>query len=339
MNLEHFWILFFLPLLILPWYVLPFKTLKVRNLPIIPLDPTSKTLNLIIRFSASLGIASLLFGLANPRSMQTVVERVGTGAEIVLLLDRSRSMDQPYGKVDLNRSLMLNNDASITKSVAARDVLSNFVKNRPSDFFGLINFSSRPIKVFPLTRRHDVIQEAIAASTLGRGLAETDIAAVLTKGLDYFEDRPYTASRVVMLISDGGAQIDPVTRQQIMEDSQRLRISVYWIYLRGKGSPGIIDENVKKLEGYGAIPEYFLNEYFKKLGVPYKVYEASDPDQLKLALDDVDKLQKLPTRFTQIVPPQSFSNLAYLFSLIMLLPIVFAGFFEVSKWSISKEKN
>ena len=339
MDFERLWILLFLPISILPWYVLPFKSLVVRNLPIIPADSTSKFLDFFVRFTASLSIAALLFGFANPRSKESLVDKVGTGAEIVLLLDRSRSMDQQYGKVDPNRSLMLNLDSSSTKSVAARDVLSNFVKNRPSDFFGLINFSSRPIKVFPLTRKHDVIQKAIAASTLGRGLAETDIAAVLTKGLEYFENRPYTASRVVMLISDGGAQIDPITRQQIKDDAIRLRISVYWIYLRGKGSPGIIDEDIQKLEGYGAIPEYFLNKYFQDLGVPYKVYEASDPDQLKTALDDVDKLQKLPTRFTEIVPPQSFSNLAFLFSLLMLFPIFLTGFFEVSKWSILKEKN
>jgi mxaC protein len=339
MNFEYSWILFFLPLVILPWYVLPFETLEVRNLPIIPTDPTSKLLNLIIRITASLSIAALLLGFANPRSKESVIEKVGTGAEIVLLLDRSRSMDQPYGKVDPNRSLMLNLDTSRTKSVAARNVLSDFVKNRPSDFFGLINFSSRPIKIFPLTRKHDVIQKAISASTLGRSLAETDIAAVLTKGLDYFEDRPYTASRVVMLISDGGAQIDPITRQQIKDDALRLRISVYWIYLRGKGSPGIIDKDAQELKGYGAIPEFFLNEYFEGLGVPYKVYEASDPDQLKLALDDVNKLQKLPTRFTEIVAPQSFSNLAFFFSLIMLFPMVLTVFFEVSKWSNLKEKN
>ncbi len=339
MNFEHLWVLFFLPLAILPMYFLPLRYLEVRNLPIVPSDATSRFLNFLIRITASLSIASLLFGFANPRSEETTVERVGTGAEIVLLLDRSRSMDQPYGKVDPNRSLMLNRDALSTKAVAARDVLSSFVKNRPSDFFGLINFSSRPIKVFPLTRKHDVIQNAIAASTLGRSLAETDIAAVLTKGLNYFEDRPYTASRVVMLISDGGAQIDPITRQKIKDDAIRLRISMYWIYLRGRGSPGIIDEETQKLEGYGAIPEYFLNKYFKELGVPYKVYEASDPDQLKLALDDVDKLQKLPTRFKEIQPPKSFSNWAFFFSLTMLIPMVLTCFFEVSKWSVLKEKH
>lgn len=338
MNFEHLWILSFLPFAILPWYVLPFKYLEVRNLPIIPIDPASKVLNFLVRFTASLSFIALLFGFANLRSSEKVIEKVGTGAEIVLLLDRSRSMDQPYGKVDPNRSLIINQQSLITKSIAARDVLTDFVKNRPLDFFGLINFSTRPIKIFPLTRKHNVIQQAISASTLGKSLAETDIAAVLTKGLNYFEDRPYTASRLIMLISDGGAQITPITRQKIKDDALRLRVSVYWIYLRGRGSPGIIDEEIQKLSGYGAIPEYFLNEYFKNIGVPYKVYEASDPDQLKLALDDVDKLQKLPTRFTEIVPPESYSNWAYIFSLVMLFPMVLISFFEVSQWSIPKEK-
>ncbi|OUW06049.1 MAG: hypothetical protein CBD16_00570 [Betaproteobacteria bacterium TMED156] len=338
MNFEHIWVLLFLPFALLPWLTFPLKNLVVRNLPIIPVDAVSEFLFILVRLTSSLCIVSLLFGLANPRSTEKIVERVGTGAEIVLLLDRSRSMDQPYGKIDPNRSLIINQRAVSTKSIAARDVLSGFVKNRPNDFFGLINFSSRPIKVFPLTRKHQVIKNAIAASTLGRGLAETDIAAVLTKGLSYFEDRPYTASRVIMLISDGGAQIDPITRQKIKEDANRLQVSFYWIYLRGRGSPGIVDEDIQEIEGAGAVPEYFLNKYFKNLGVPYKVYEASDSDQLKSALEDVDKLQKLPTRFTEIVPPQSFSKWAYLFSVFMLLPMFILAFFEVSKWSILKEK-
>ena len=38
-----------------------------------------------------------------------------------------------------------------TKKEAAKNVLSNFISNRPDDFFGLVNFSSRPIRLFPLT--------------------------------------------------------------------------------------------------------------------------------------------------------------------------------------------
>ena len=57
----------------------------------------------------------------------------GLGAEIVLLLDRSRSMDQPYGKVDFSRSLIINTREMTTKE-AAKNVLSNFISNRPDDF-------------------------------------------------------------------------------------------------------------------------------------------------------------------------------------------------------------
>ena len=80
---------------------------------------------------------------------QRTTVSTGLGAEIVLLLDRSRSMDQPYGKVDFSRSLIINTREMTTKKEAAKNVLSNFISNRPDDFFGLVNFSSRPIRLFP----------------------------------------------------------------------------------------------------------------------------------------------------------------------------------------------
>jgi hypothetical protein len=43
-----------------------------------------------------LALAALVFALAGPYRPETTVERVGQGAEIVLVLDRSRSMDQGF---------------------------------------------------------------------------------------------------------------------------------------------------------------------------------------------------------------------------------------------------
>ena len=59
-----------------------------------------------------------------------------------------------------------------------------------------------------------------------------------------------------MLISDGGAQIDPRTRQEIAELSNRHQISIYWIYLRGRGSPGLTEDQIDSA-GSGAVPEFF----------------------------------------------------------------------------------
>ena len=58
------------------------------------------------------------------RSIRTLLrskdDSTGLGAEIVLLLDRSRSMDQPYGKVDFNRSLIINTKEMTTKKEAQK---------------------------------------------------------------------------------------------------------------------------------------------------------------------------------------------------------------------------
>ena len=338
MYFDQGYFFFFLPLCVLPWLYLPLQSLTVRNLPILPNRRESKLFELLVRLSFSIGIFFLVCGLANPMVDEQTIERTGSGAEIVLMLDRSRSMDQPYGKVDPNRSLIINTDKLTSKSQAAREVLTEFIKKRPNDFFGLVNFSSRPIRVFPLTREHDGIKGAISSATLGKGLAETDIAAVLLEGLEYFENRPYTASRVLMLISDGGDQIDPVTRLKIKQLANKYRISIYWIYLRGRGSPGISDDQ-QNSAGSGAVPEYFLNQYFREIGVPYQVYEASDSEQLKTALEKINKLQKLPTRFNVTLPPKSLSLYAFVLALIFLAPLTLVAFLEVSKWEKSDEKT
>ena len=335
---ENLWVLSMLPLAILPWFKLPMTPIQVRNLPIVPIKTDSNLIELLVRLILTLTLIFCLLGLSGPFYGQRTAVSTGLGAEIVLLLDRSRSMDQPYGKVDLNRSLIINTREMTTKKEAAKSVLSNFVSKRPDDFFGLINFSSRPIRLFPLTRSHNSIQGAINASVHGKSLAETDIAAVLLEGLSFFANRSYTASRVLMLISDGGAQIDPRTRQEITELSNRYQVSIYWIYLRGRGSPGL-SEGQMDSEGSGAVPEFFLHKYFQSIGVPYKVYEASDNDQLKNALEEIDKLQKLPTRFQVIIPPESLSKTAFLLAFIFFTPFLILSMFEVNRWELPGEQN
>ena len=335
---ESLWVFSLLPLAVLPWIKLPSTPIEVRNLPIVPIDRESNLIELMIRLTLTITIISCLFGLSRPYYGQRMTVSTGIGAEIVLLLDRSRSMDQPYGKVDFSRSLIINTREMTTKKEAAKNVLSNFISNRPDDFFGLVNFSSRPIRLFPLTRNHDSIQGAINASVYGKSLAETDIAAVLLEGLSFFSNRSYTASRVLMLISDGGAQIDPRTRQEIAELSNRYQISIYWIYLRGRGSPGLSEDQIDSA-GSGSVPEFFLHKYFQSIGVPYKVYEASDNDQLKNALKEIDKLQKLPTRFQVITPPKSLSDTAFLWAFVFFTPFLIFSMFEVTRWELQGEQK
>lgn len=335
MNLmfDYPWFLLALPLALLPLLRTPIQSLPHPFLQLLPTDPLGTLLNRILRVAAVAGIVALVLGLADLSRGERVVERVGTGAEIVILLDRSRSMDQGFGRTTGSEQLLMTQGES--KNGAARRVLTEFVASRPNDAIGLLNFSTRPIHVLPLTNRHEVVQAAIEAAGLGRGLAETDIGLAMIDGLRYFDDRPYTGSRVLVLVSDGGAQLDEVTQVKITEAARKHRVSLYWIYLRGRGSPGLKAETGGGDGQRDAVPEYFLDRFFSELGVPYRAYEAEDPQQLKAAISDIDRLQRLPTRTPEVIPKQSLASITFGLALLLLLPVVIVSALQVTRWSRS----
>lgn len=335
MNLtfDYPWYLLALPLALLPLLRTPIQSLPHPFLQLLPIDPLSTLLSRVLQVAAVLGIVALVLGLADLSRGERVVERVGTGAEIVILLDRSRSMDQGFGRTVGNEQLLMTRGE--TKNGAARRVLTEFVASRSNDAIGLLNFSTRPIPVLPLTNRHEVVQSAIDAAGLGRGLAETDIGLAMIDGLRYFEDRPYNGSRVLLLVSDGGAQLDGVTQRKITEAARKHRVSLYWIYLRGRGSPGLKVETLDNNGQRDAVPEYFLDRFFGELGVPYRAYEAEDPQQLKAAIGDIDRLQRLPTRTPEVIPKQSLASLTFGLALLLLLPVVVVSALQVTRWSRS----
>lgn len=335
MNLtfDNPWLLLALPLALLPLLRTPIQSLPHPYLGLVPNDPLGTLLSRVLRFAAMIGIASLVLGLAGLSRGERVIERVGTGAEIVIMLDRSRSMDQGFGRTVGTEQLLMTKGE--TKNAAARRVLTEFVKSRPNDAIGLLNFSTRPIHVLPLTNRHEVVQSAIDAAGLGRGLAETDVGLAMIDGLHYFDERPYTGSRVLMLVSDGGAQLDEVTQIKIIEGARKHRVSLYWIYLRGRGSPGLKVETTEDKGQRDAVPEYFLDRFFGEIGIPYRAYEAEDPQQLKAAISDIDRLQRLPTRTPEVVPKQSLAALTFGLALFLLLPVVIVSAMQVTRWSRS----
>lgn len=327
------WLLLALPLALLPLLRTPIQSLPHPWLQLVPADPLGDLLSTVLRFTAVAAIILLVLGMAGLSRGERVIEKVGTGAEIVIMLDRSRSMDQGFGRTVGSEQLLMTQGES--KNGAARRVLTEFVKSRPNDAIGLLAFSTRPIHVLPLTSRHEVVQSAIDAAGLGRGLAETDIGLAMIDGLHYFDERPYTGSRVLMLVSDGGAQLDELTQHRIVEAARKHRVSLYWIYLRGRGSPGLKVETADDQGQRDAVPEYFLDRFFGEIGIPYRAYEAEDPQQLKAAITDIDRLQRLPTRTPEVVPRQSLAPLTFGLALLLLLPVVIVSALQVTRWSRS----
>jgi len=293
-------------------------------LALLPRDRASVLLQWALRGLGALAIGAIVVALAGVYRPEYEVERVGRGAEIVLLLDRSRSMDERFvvrnagGPAPGTAAWYAYNQADsserVSKGQAARRILAEFAAQRADDRFAMALFSTLPIGLFDFTQKPDIVQAAIAAGEVGRGLNETDIATALLHGLGYFDRRPYTGSRIVLLVSDGGDHIEPGARQQITERLREQRVALYWIYIRSARSPGLAGADSPGGSA-DAVPEVSLDRFFRSTGAPYRVYEAESPEAMKKAIDDVGRLENLPINYLERVPRLDLTAFAYALAL------------------------
>jgi mxaC protein len=186
----------------------------------------------------------------------------------------------------------------------ARDLLAKFVVQRPDDRFGLMFFSTKPLSVVSFTQHDAVVQTGIAAADVGRGLANTEVGRALLAAISEFDHRVYSGSRIILLVSDGGAYLDQPTKQRILAGLARNRIALYWIYLRSYNSPTLEDPQSE----WTNAPEIALHKFFQTLRTPYRAYQAEVPEDLAKAVADVGRQQNFPLDFLEDVPRQDLSR-------------------------------
>ena len=348
LSFDHAGLLWLLPLAALPFIVPVGEVLANGWLAIAPRDRGSEFLGWALRAIAALALAALVFALAAPWRPEYSVEKVGRGAEIVLVLDRSRSMDQGFAPNRVPPAAAgrgtgpeaLDYYFSQTpgrlrdsKGKVARQLLTEFTAQRPDDRFALIVFSTLPMRVLDFTQKAEVIQAAIAAGNVGRGLSETNIGLALDAALELFADRPYTGSRIIMLVSDGGDRIDPDTRERLAHLMRKQRVSIYWLYLRSANSPSLKLTEQDSVAVADSVPELLLHRFFEALETPYRAYEAGDSQALQQAIADVNRLEKLPITYQDLVPRRELAPALHALALAAVLLLLCARMLESRRWA------
>jgi mxaC protein len=345
-SFANAWALWMLPLVLLPLLARPGEPLRNAWIAYAPRDRVSALVGWALRGSAALAIVALVLAIADPHRPEYTVERIGKGAEVVLLLDRSRSMDQgfagarrpPAGRSTGPEALdyyfsQTPGRLRESKGKVARQLLGEFTAKRPDDRFALIVFSTLPMRVLGFTQKAEVVQAAIAAGNIGRGLSETNIGLALDAALAMFDGRPYTGSRIVMLVSDGGDRIDPDSRERLAYLARKERVAIYWLYLRSSNSPGLRLAAGESDAAALSVPELMLNRFFESLETPYKAYEASDTEALQQAIDDVNRLENLPITYLDLVPQRDLAPWCHGVALLCVLLLAVASLVEVRRWA------
>ena len=325
--------LLLLPLAALPWLRPQATSRRYSWLQLLPKDPASQALDHALRALTSLAIVCVSFGSSAPTLSERPIEQVGRGAQIAVLLDRSVSMDQSFaGRVTASAAAGEGSAHDESKGAAARRLLEDFVRHREHDLIGMLVFSTVPLRVIDFTDKPAVVRAAIEAGDIGHGLGETDIGGGLDAALSLFENQPYNGSRVILLVSDGGARLDIDTQLRIAELMKRDRIALYWLYLRTAHGPRILDAQPAQNAAEEA-PERLLHEYFRRMGSPYHAYEAEDPQALALAMADIDRLQSLPIRYRHPAARRDLSKAAYAVALGCTLVLTLASWSQARPWA------
>jgi mxaC protein len=310
--------LWLLPLALLPLVATGRRRFAVPAISAAPQDPLSRWIGLVIALSGVAAIAGLVIGLAEPYRVGEQVTRIGIGAQVSMLIDRSGSMNETFAGRQPS-------GAEESKAAASRRLLAGFVGEREHDLFAVTAFSTAPMLVLPMTDRHEAVRAAIAA--IDRlGLDYTNVARGLAMALSQF-GTDSGISRVLLFISDGAAVIDPRVQDQLRANFAKIRPNLYWLFLRTKGSPSI-QNRPEGEDTPQAAPERHLDLFFKSLGISYRAFEAEGPQAVADAIAQIEALERDPIPYTEVRPRRDLTSYAYGLAALGLAVLVLAALAE-----------
>lgn len=230
------------------------RTWRLRTEPLVP----------AIRL---LAIAALVIAVARPQRGETAVTTQGEGIDIVLALDTSSSMSQPFAR---NR----------TRLQAAEDVLTRFVGARTRDRVGVVVFRGSSLTLSPLTTDYAALSAGITNANLIRLDDGTAIGVALGESVNVLRNSD-SASRIVILLTDGennAHEIEPLAAARI---AQRLGVRVYTI--------GVVSPGLNPAQSSLEVDEAALREIASVTGGTYN--RAENPQALDDIYRSIDQLE------------------------------------------------
>lgn len=281
---EFFWLLMVLPVLVV-WYVLKHKK-QTAQLSVSSTEGFRKTsiwttLKHLLFGLRMLAIALIITALARPQTVDVSSKTKTTrGVDIVMAIDVSASM--------------LAKDLKPNRLDALKNVAADFIKGRPNDRIGLVEYAGESYTKTPITSDKSIVLQSlkdIKYNTVITG--GTAIGMGLATAVNRIKDSK-AKSKIIILLTDGvnnAGFIDPQTASELAVE---YGIKAYTIGLGTNGmalSPIAIRNGVFQ---YGRtqveIDEKLLKEIAEVTGGKY--FRATNNRKLKEIYKEIDALEK-----------------------------------------------
>ena len=286
LNKEFFWLLLVLPLAIL-WYIIKNKKqtaeLKISSLKGFKATkswlPKLRHLLFVFRLVA---LVLLIAAIARPQTVDVSTKTKTTrGIDIVMAIDVSASM--------------LAKDLSPNRLEALKIVASDFIKGRPNDRIGLVEYAGESYTKTPITSDKAIVLRSLKSiryNTVIEG--GTAIGMGLATSVNRLKDSKAT-SKVIILLTDGVNNTGFIDPKIASELAVEYGIKVYTI---GLGTNGMALSPIRVLPNgsfqYGRIQveidETLLKEIANATGGEY--FRATNNKKLEEIYKEINKLEK-----------------------------------------------
>ncbi|MBK7855199.1 MAG: VWA domain-containing protein [Bacteroidetes bacterium] len=293
MHFAHpyfFWLLLLIPFMLLWHFKVNLKRrADVRISSMLPFQNYRKTLRQQISWlplvARMLTVVFAVFALARPQSSSKGKNVTTEGISIMLALDISDSM--------------LAEDLKPNRIEAAKDVVIDFVENRPNDLIGLVVFSGESFSQCPLTSDHAVLKNLLKDVKSGMLAQGTAIGEGLATAVARVKDAK-TKSKVIILLSDGvnnAGSVAPLTAGEI---AKTFGIRVYTV---GVGTKGMAPYPFRTPFGiqYQNMEVQIDEDVMRQIsaGTDAKYFRATGNKTLKEVYKEIDKMERTKIEVTE----------------------------------------
>ena len=262
-------------------------------------------------------ISLLVLALARPQEGHKRTEILSVGVDIILALDTSGSMQALDFIKDEKRD---------TRLAMVKDVVSQFIDNRPNDRMGMVVFGSEAYTQCPLTLDQGILKSFLSKLDIGMAGDSTAIGSAIGIAVKRLKDLK-SKSKVIILLTDGRNNAGSLPPLQAAQTAKAFGIKIHTIAVGTLGkAPFLVNSIFGQRYVYQQvdIDEDTLKKISDLTGGQY--FRATDLQSLKTIYKQIDEMEKSEVK---VIDHSEYTELFHYFLipglLILLLEILLSN--------------